>query len=99
MADTEKLRPRCEHGRRRRRCKDCGTGHCEHRRRRSRCPECSLDSAFREWLQRRARYRGTKPNFDNFDERKLGWLVRRREMQHLRALLSRLALITTALGL
>jgi hypothetical protein len=33
-------RNKCEHGRNRYQCKDCGTGHCKHGRVKSRCHEC-----------------------------------------------------------
>ena len=37
-------RTKCEHGRQRSKCKDCGRGHiCEHNRRRSTCKDCDGD--------------------------------------------------------
>ena len=33
-------RKKCEHGRRKSQCKDCGTGYCEHGRLKSRCKDC-----------------------------------------------------------
>jgi hypothetical protein len=38
--DAKKVPQKCEHGRRPRACKDCGTAYCEHRRQRDRCKEC-----------------------------------------------------------
>jgi hypothetical protein len=35
-----KRNSQCEHGRRKSRCKDCGTGYCQHGRRKSRCKDC-----------------------------------------------------------
>jgi hypothetical protein len=38
---TKKAPPtQCEHGRRKSRCKDCGTGNCEHGRRKNMCKDC-----------------------------------------------------------
>jgi hypothetical protein len=31
---------KCEHGRDKSQCTDCGTGHCEHERRKSQCTDC-----------------------------------------------------------
>ena len=33
-------RRKCDHGRRKGRCKDCGTGYCKHNRRKSSCKDC-----------------------------------------------------------
>jgi hypothetical protein len=37
--------PRCQHDRRKRRCKECGTGHCVHGRHTGRCKECGRGTA------------------------------------------------------
>jgi hypothetical protein len=37
---AKKANRHCEHGRRKRRCKDCGTGYCKHGREKSRCKDC-----------------------------------------------------------
>jgi hypothetical protein len=40
-AGSRKAPPRkCDHGRRIRRCKDCGTGQCKHNRQKSQCKDC-----------------------------------------------------------
>jgi hypothetical protein len=36
----EKKEVQCEHGRRKRQCKDCGTNHCKHGRQKSKCRDC-----------------------------------------------------------
>jgi hypothetical protein len=33
-------RTQCEHGRKKNRCKDCGTGYCQHKRRKDQCKDC-----------------------------------------------------------
>jgi hypothetical protein len=43
--ETAKKAPRapptqCEHGRRKHKCKDCGTSYCQHGRRKSQCKDC-----------------------------------------------------------
>jgi hypothetical protein len=35
-----KKEARCDHGRRKRQCKDCGTGSCQHGRRKGQCKDC-----------------------------------------------------------
>ena len=35
-----KKKKRCEHGRQKGRCKDCGTGYCEHKRLKGQCKDC-----------------------------------------------------------
>jgi hypothetical protein len=35
-----KGRPKCQHGRQKGRCADCGIGYCKHRRRKYRYKEC-----------------------------------------------------------
>jgi hypothetical protein len=37
---AKKATGQCQHGRRKRVCKDCGAGHCHHGRRKSRCKDC-----------------------------------------------------------
>jgi hypothetical protein len=34
------IRRKCDHGRRKDRCKDCGTGYCKHNRRHDSCRDC-----------------------------------------------------------
>ena len=38
---AEKKAPlKCDHGRQKSQCKDCGTGHCQHGRQKSQCRDC-----------------------------------------------------------
>jgi hypothetical protein len=37
---SKKAEARCDHGRRKRQCKDCGRGQCKHGRQKGKCKEC-----------------------------------------------------------